>query len=355
MPLKIAVLAGDGIGAEVTAAALSILESCIAIEVSEGLIGGAAIDATGDPLPPATVKLCSGSDAVLLGAVGGPRWEGTVRAETGLLRLRRELGVYANLRPARYMSLPTPLREDLARKADILVVRELLGGVYFGEPRGTTEDAAFNTWRQSREEIERVTHLAFKKARGRRARVTSVDKANVLEASRLWRSVVSEIAQQYPDVELEHRFVDSAAFDILNTPHQFDVVLTENLFGDILSDMAGALAGSLGVLPSASIGLSTPLFEPVHGSAPDIAGRGTANPAGAILTVAMLLEHFGEVDLARALEAAVAETFKQLRTPDLGGTATTAEFTDAVRGHLSWLRFATHAEADPSAVAPWGV
>ncbi len=355
MTHTIAVLRGDGIGPEVTEAALSVLGACVPLKVREGVIGGAAIDATGDPLPPATLETCLRSEAVLLGAVGGPRWEGPVRAEAGLLRLRQGLGLFANLRPARFMGLPTPLREALARHADILVVRELSGGVYFGEPRGGNDTEAFNTWRQSAAQVRRVAHVAFRAARGRRRRVTSVDKANVLETSRLWRRVVSEVAHEYPDVELEHRYVDAAAFELLKAPHRFDVVLTENLFGDILSDEVGVVVGSIGLLPSASLGEGPSLYEPVHGSAPDLAGHGTANPVGAILSAAMMLElSFNRAELARSVEAAVMATLREVRTPDLGGRATTAEFTAAVRRNLDWVRW-SHAAPEDEASYEWGV
>jgi 3-isopropylmalate dehydrogenase len=351
----VAVLRGDGIGPEVTEAALSVLGACVPLRVREAVIGGAAIDATGDPLPPATLETCLRSEAVLLGAVGGPRWEGAVRAEDGLLRLRQSLGLFANLRPARFMGLPTPLREALARHADILVVRELSGGVYFGEPRGGDADNAFNTWRQSAAQVRRVAQVAFQAARRRRRRVTSVDKANVLETSRLWRRVVSEVAKEYPDVELEHRYVDAAAFELLKTPHHFDVVLTENLFGDILSDEVGVVVGSIGLLPSASLGEGPSLYEPVHGSAPDLAGHGTANPVGAILSVAMMLElSLGRAELARSVEAAVMATLRELRTPDLGGRATTTEFTAAVRRNLDWLRW-SHPSPEDEPSYEWGV
>ena len=355
MTHTIAVLRGDGIGPEVTEAALSVLGACVPLKVHEGVIGGAAIDATGDPLPAATLETCLRSEAVLLGAVGGPRWEGPVRAEAGLLRLRQSLGLFANLRPARFMGLPTPLREALARHADILVVRELSGGVYFGEPRGGNDTDAYNTWRQSAAQVRRVAHVAFRAARRRRRRVTSVDKANVLETSRLWRRVVSEIAREYPDVELEHRYVDAAAFELLAAPHRFDVVLTENLFGDILSDEVGVVVGSIGLLPSASLGEGPSLYEPVHGSAPDLAGHGTANPAGAILSAAMMLElSFNCAELARSVEAAVMATLREVRTPDLGGRATTAEFTAAVRRNLEWLRW-SHASPEDEPSYEWGV
>lgn len=356
MVATIAVLRGDGIGPEVTEAALSVLGACVSIRVREGRIGGEAIEATGDPLPPETLELCRSSDAVLLGAVGGPRWEGAVRAEAGLLRLRRALGLYANLRPARYMGLPTPLREELVSHADLLVVRDLAGGVYFGEPRGSTASDAFNTWRQSADQVRRVAQVAFREARRRRQKVTSVDKANVLETSRLWRSVVSEVAREYADVELEHRYVDAASFELLQAPRRFDVVLTENLFGDILSDEVAAVVGSIGLLPSASLGEGPSLFEPVHGSAPGIAGRGIANPTGAILTAAMMLERaLGRPDLARVVESAVAASLREVRTPDIGGTATTGEFTEAVVRNISWLRWAHAPEEPETASYEWGV
>jgi 3-isopropylmalate dehydrogenase len=353
----VAVLPGDGIGPEVTAAAMSVLQACVAVDLKEGLIGGAAIDATGEPLPAATLALCSESTAVFLGAVGGPRWDGAkARPESGLLGLRRGLGLHTNLRPARYMGLPTPLREGLVRHADLLVVRDLAGGVYFGEPRGTSEGVATNTWSQTVEQTRVVADIAFRQARRRRKRVTSVDKANVLEASRLWRRVVTEVGAQYPDVELEHRYIDAMSFEMIRNPQHFDVVLADNLFGDILSDEAGLIAGSIGVLPSASLGSGPALFEPVHGAAPDIAGRQMANPTGAILTVAMLLEHgLKRPDLARVVEQAVFTALKDVRTPDLDGHATTAEFTAAVHRHMSWLRWAQDAETEQTAPAEWGV
>jgi 3-isopropylmalate dehydrogenase len=313
----------------------------------------------GDPLPKETLDLCKSSDAVFLGAVGGPRWDGgAVLPEDGLLRLRHGLGLYANLRPARYLGLPTPLREGLARHADILVVRELSSGVYFGEPRGLSASVATNTWTQTADEVRRVAHVAFRAARRRRSRVTSVDKANVLEVSRLWRAVVTETAREYPDVELEHRHVDATSFEVLQAPHRFDVILTENLFGDILSDEVAAFVGSIGLLPSASFGDGPSLYEPVHGSAPSLAGRGVANPTGAILTASMLLEHsLGRPDLARVVEAAVAATLREVRTPDIGGDATTADITGMVHRNLSWLRWA-HSPEEQDEKTPsygWGV
>jgi len=355
MSSTIAVLRGDGIGPEVIDAALSVLDACLPVRVKEGRIGGDAIDAIGHPLPPETLDLCRASDAVLLGAVGGPRWEGPLRAEDGLLGLRRGLGLFANLRPARYTGLPTPLRETLVRHADILVVRDLAGGVYFGEPRGATVTDAFNTWRQSADQVRRVAHVAFRQAQRRRRKVTSVDKANVLETSRLWRAVVEEVAREYPDVSLDHRYIDAASFELLQAPASLDVVLTENLFGDILSDELAAVVGSIGLLPSASIGDGPWLYEPVHDSAPSLAGRGIANPTGAILTVALLLEHsLGRRDLARAVEAAVKTTLRELRTPDIGGSATTRQFTEGVLRNLAWLRWA-HEPEEEAPASDWAV
>jgi 3-isopropylmalate dehydrogenase len=357
MSPKLAVLPGDGVGPEVTAAALSVLQAVLPVEIREGLVGGAAIDKEGDPLPKATLELCASSHAVFLGAVGGPKWDGgPARPEDGLLRLRRGLGLYANLRPARYLGLPTPLKDGLARHADIMVVRELAGGVYFGEPRSASPDVAINTWRQTADEVRAVAHVAFRLARRRRGLVTSVDKANVLEASRLWRRVVSEVAREYADVNLEHRYVDATAFELLRAPQHFDVVLTENLFGDILSDEAAAVAGSIGVLPSASLGPGPGLFEPVHGAAPDIAGRGIANPTGALLTVALMLEHaFGQPTLARVVERSVQAALREVRTPDVGGGATTAQFTAAVHRHLSWTRWSDETDEEVPRAAEWGV
>ncbi len=333
---RIAVLPGDGIGPEVTAVALSFLSRLLAFDAIEAPVGGAAIDATGEPLPDATLALCRASDAVFLGAVGGPKWEGgTVRPEQGLLALRRGLDVYANLRPARDLGLPVPLRREIVAGADILVVRDLLGGVYFGEPRVEGEQEALDTWRQTAEQTRRVARVAFDLARRRRRRVTSIDKANVLAASRLWRRTVIEVAREYPEVELEHRFVDAASFELIAAPQRFDVVLADNLFGDVLSDELAAVAGGIGLLASASLGDGPGLFEPVHGSAPDVAGRGIANPTGALLTVALMLAHgLGRPDLGDALERAVVEALQDERTPDLGGNATTAQFAHAVERRL---------------------
>jgi 3-isopropylmalate dehydrogenase len=355
----VAVLRGDGIGPEVDEAALSVLGSVYPVRVSEGLIGGAAIDKGLDPLPAETLELCRNSQAAFLGAVGGPKWDGApTRPEAGLLGLRQGLGVYANLRPARFMGLPTPLRDGLVRHANILVVRDLAGGVYFGQPRGRSADGseAFDTWRQTVAQTERVAHVAFREARRRRRRVTSVDKANVLESSRLWRSAVEKVAREYPEVDLEHRYVDAMSFEVLQSPQRFDVVLAENLFGDILSDEVAAVVGSIGLLPSASLGDGTPLFEPVHGSAPSLVGRGVANPTGAMLSVAMMLEYaFKRPDLARLVETSVAGALREARTPDIGGSASTGELTALVHRQLGWLRYAEPTPDEAAVSYEWGV
>ncbi|ADU51878.1 3-isopropylmalate dehydrogenase [Thermaerobacter marianensis DSM 12885] len=323
MTYRIAVLPGDGIGPEVTREAVRVLEAVgaaagIRFEFAEAPVGGAAVDATGDPFPPETEQLCMAADAILLGAVGGPRWDREPvprRPESGLLRLRKAVGAYANLRPVRVhpaLAGRGPLRpEVVGGGVDILIVRELTGGLYYGE-RGVQQEPfgerAYDTMVYTTPEIERIVRMAFQLARGRRRRVISVDKSNVLETSRLWRRVTEAVAEDFPDVELEHMLVDNAAMQLVRNPQRFDVLVTENTFGDILSDLGAALAGSLGLLPSASLGLPgrPPLFEPVHGSAPDIAGRGIANPLGAIASAAMMLRHaFGLQREAQAVEEAI--------------------------------------------------
>jgi 3-isopropylmalate dehydrogenase len=306
MLIKVTVLPGDGIGPEVTDQAVRVLEEVAAVfghqlACARKDIGGAALKSSKDPLPKDTLQACLSSGAVLLGAVGGPSFDSFpshLRPESGLLRLRRELGVFANLRPATcYPSLEdcSPLRADVVKGTDLLIVRELLGGIYYGEPRliqGPTGDrTATDTMRYTEKEIERVTHVAFELARSRRRNLTSVDKANVLDCSRLWRDVVTRISQDYSDVKTSHMYVDSAAMALVSRPADFDVVLTENMFGDILSDQAASVVGSLGMLGSASLGGPVAIYEPVHGSAPDIAGQGIANPVGAILSAAMMLRH----------------------------------------------------------------
>jgi 3-isopropylmalate dehydrogenase len=344
MDRLIVVLPGDGIGPEVTDAAVEVLTRIserhrLSISFETLPFGGAAIDAHGEPLPPAVLARCREASAILLGAVGGPRWADVavaIRPEAGLLALRRELGLYANLRPVRphpaLLDL-SPVRRERVAGTDMIVVRELTGGIYFGA-RSRTADRATDECAYTVGEIQRVTRTAALLARTRSRRLVSVDKANVLETSRLWRQTVTDLmASEFPDVALEHLLVDAMAMYLISRPRDFDVVLTENLFGDILTDETAALTGSLGMMPSASLGAGSPgLYEPIHGSAPDIAGRGIANPYGTILSTAMLLQHsLGEEAAARAVEQAVAGAIEAgVLTPDLGGHATTAEATAAV-------------------------
>lgn len=355
--MRLAWLPGDGIGPEVTEVALAVLAAVgegagVTIDIAAGQIGGAAIDTEGTPLPEATRELCLASDAVLLGAVGGQKWDGhEVRPERGLLDLRRSLGVFANLRPVTVDAGATasPLRPEIAGGTDLLIVRELTGGIYFGEPAGRTKESgrrvAVNTMRYDEEEIARVAHVAFRAAGARRGRVTSVDKANVLAVSQLWREVVSEVhSAHYPNVELDHLYVDNAAMQLVRRPSDFDVVLTGNLFGDILSDLAATLPGSLGMLPSASLGTGPGLFEPVHGSAPDIAGRGIANPIAAILSVALLADDLEQARISGAIRTGVLMCLDSgIRTSDMGGSATTSEVGRAI------TRFAVDAMAEVTA------
>jgi 3-isopropylmalate dehydrogenase len=340
MQKTIALLPGDGIGPEVISQATRVLDAVAAVyghefTYRESLIGAVAIDATGEPLPADTLSNCLSADAVLFGAIGHPRYDqdpsAKVRPEQGLLAMRKHLGLYANIRPVQaYESLldASPLRRDIVTGTDLVVVRELIGGIYFGEPRGRSEDGntAFDTCVYDRAGILRITETAFAYARKRRGKVTLVDKANVLATSRLWREVVGEYAQQHPDIELEMLFVDNAAMALIQQPTRFDVILTENLFGDILSDEASVLTGSLGTLPSASIGEKTSVYEPVHGSYPQAAGQNRANPLAAILSAAMMLElEFDLLAEAQAIRAAVdAAIMAQMTTEDLrGGTAST--------------------------------
>jgi 3-isopropylmalate dehydrogenase len=340
----VTLLPGDGIGPEVAAAAVEVLDAAFPgrLTFAEEPFGGAAIDLHGTALTDATLAACRASDAVLLAAVGGPKWDTTdpaqPRPEQGLLGLRKALGLYANLRPVRALDAlldASPLRREVVEGTDLLVVRELTGGIYFGE-KTRTETEASDDCRYTTPEIERIARVAFRAARGR---VTSVDKANVLETSRLWREVVTRVhAEEFPHVGLEHALVDSTAMKLITAPRDFEVVLTENMFGDILSDEASVITGSLGLLPSASLGDDggPGLFEPVHGSAPDIAGQGIANPLAMLLSAAMMLRHaFGWETEAAALDSAVDRALAEgLRTRDLGGTATTAEATAAVLRHL---------------------
>ena len=352
MNASIALLPGDGIGPEVVGAAVEVLEAVAdrfghTFALHTHPIGGVALRETGVALPAATREACLAADAVLLGAVGDPEFDQAPRdrrPETALLQLRQELGVFANLRPAKVwpgMEGGSSLKPELIEGLDLLIVRELTGGLYYGEPRGRTEDgqAVFNTMRYSRPEIERIARVAFESARLRGHRVTSVDKANVLDVSRFWREVVTEVAADYPDVTLEHQLVDSCALLLVSNPKKFDVLLAGNLFGDILSDEAGAVVGSLGLLPSASLGGRGGLFEPVHGSAPDIAGRDQANPAAAVASAAMLLRHALKLDdEARSVEVAIGDTLAAgIRTADLGSSgpaASCSEMTDAIVSRL---------------------
>lgn len=331
MTYRITLLPGDGIGPEITAVARAVLDQIAAqegfrIEFSICAFGGASIDEFGEPLTEATLKTCQASDAIFLGAVGGPKWDrAEARPETGLLAIRKALGVYANLRPAAVhpaLAGKSPLRADLVAGTDVLIVRELTGGIYFGQ-RERSADSASDKCTYSRAEIERVARIAFQQARLRRGKLTSVDKANVLETSRLWRDVVSEMgARDFPDVELDHMYVDAAAMHMLRAPSSFDVIVTENMFGDILSDEASMLPGSIGLLGSASLGDQKPgLFEPIHGSAPDIAGQDKANPFGAIEAVAQLLESLDETRSASRIRAAVDAMHEAGEwTGDLGGS-----------------------------------
>src|SRR4051812_23387733 len=340
---KIVTLPGDGIGPEVLEAALRVLDTVADdLQYEEHLFGGASIDAHGTALTDEVLEACRGADAVLLAAVGGPKWDTTdpdsPRPEQGLLGIRKGLGLFANLRPVRPVPAlydASPLKLEIIERTDLLVVRELTGGIYFGE-KGRADGRAHDVCEYSEAEIDRIARTAFRAAR---SRVTSVDKANVLETSRLWREVVRRVhAQDFPNIELEHLLVDNAAMQLIAAPRHFDVIVTESMFGDILSDEAAMLTGSIGMLPSASLGEpDTPgLFEPVHGSAPDITGTGKANPLAMILSAALMLRHgLARVDAAAAVESAVDRALAGgLRTADLGGTATTAEATEAVLGEL---------------------
>src|SRR5262245_6603985 len=337
---KIAILGGDGIGQEVTPEARKVLEvvgraTGVAFEFEPALIGGAAIDATGEPLPPATLALCERSDAILFGSVGGPKWDNLPqekRPERGLLGLRKELDLYANLRPATCFPMlvdASPLKREVVEHTDIMVIRELTGGLYFGEPRWREEFAdggarAINTMSYTSREVERVARVAFDVAMKRRKRLASVDKANVLVVSQLWREIVSRVADDYPAVEVEHVLVDNCVMALGQHPTRFDTLVTENTFGDILSDEAAILAGSMGMLPSASLGGRVGLYEPVHGTAPDIAGKGVANPIAAILSAAMLLRYsLHRVTDTDRVEAAVLRVLEQgHRTRDIHSAGT---------------------------------
>jgi 3-isopropylmalate dehydrogenase len=337
---RIAVLPGDGIGQEVTPEALRVLETVgkatgVSFEFEHAIVGGAAIDATGGPLPPATLDLCKKADAILFGAVGGPKWDHVgqeVRPERGLLAIRKELDLYANLRPAKTFPMlvdASPLKRAVVEGTDLMVIRELTGGLYYGEPRGIEHFAdggarAINTMAYTSREIERVIRMGFEVARKRRKKLASVDKSNVLVVSQLWRDIANRLASEYSDVTLEHVLVDNCAMALVQKPTQFDTIVTENTFGDILSDEAAILAGSMGMLPSASLGGKVGLYEPVHGTAPDIAGQGVANPIAAILSAAMLLRYsLNMVNDADRVEAAVLKVLEAgHRTGDIASPGT---------------------------------
>ena len=350
---KIGVIKGDGIGPEIIDEAIKVLD---AVSVKEGfnlkyeemLLGGAAIDETGVPLPEETIQGVKKCDAVLFGAIGGPKWDNLerhLRPETGLLGLRKEMGTFANLRPAMvYDELvnASSLKPEVIQGVDIMVVRELTGGIYFGQPRELHDDKAFNTMIYTREEVIRIAVVAFDIAMKRNKRVCSVDKANVLEVSQFWREIVEEIAKDYPEVELSHMYVDNAAMQLIRDPKQFDVILTGNIFGDILSDAASMLSGSIGLLPSASTGKGVGLFEPIHGSAPDIAGQGIANPLATISSASMMLRYaLGESEAADKIDEAIKKALSEgYRTGDLGDfdakeIVTCSEMGDIVADYAS--------------------
>ena len=354
MNTRIAVLPGDGIGPEIMPQAVRVLETIGQVsghtfELTSAQVGGSAIDTKGLPLPVETLDLVKSSDAVLLGAVGGQKWEGLEyerRPERALLGLREQLGLFANLRPAKmYSSLieASSLKPEVIDGIDVLVVRELTGGIYFGKPKGIEKTATghrgFNTEVYTTEEIHRIAEVAFEAAKKRRGVVHSIDKANVLESSELWRREVIKVHEKYPDVELRHMYVDNCAMQLVRYPKQFDVIVTTNLFGDILSDEAAMLTGSIGMLPSASVGATVGMFEPIHGSAPDIAGKGMANPLGTIWSGALMLEHLGEAAAAQnILTSVIAVLNNGPRPVDLGGQATTSEVGDAVVQQISKSR-----------------
>ena len=349
---KIVSIPGDGIGPEVVAGAVAVMQQLskkhgFEIQIEEHPFGGASYDLHGEMLTDATLEACRNCDAVLLGAVGGPKWENLPhehKPEAALLKIRKELGLFANLRPAKvYDALidASSLKADVVRGTDFVVFRELTGGIYFGQPRGFDATKGWNTMVYEGYEVERIARLAFEAARKRKGRVMSIDKANVLEVSQFWRNVVLEVHKDFADVELSHMYVDNAAMQIVRNPRQFDVIVTGNLFGDILSDIAGMITGSLGMLPSASIGTKHALYEPIHGSAPDIAMQNKANPIATIASVAMMFEHsFGRPDIAKEIEQAIEATLAAgLRTADIANpgdaTVSTTAMTEAIVKNLS--------------------
>ena len=349
---NISLIKGDGIGVEIVDEAVKVLDAVgkkfdINFDYKEYLMGGCAIDATGNPLPQETIDGVLNSDACLFGAIGGPKWDNQpreLRPESGLLRFRKEMGVFANLRPAIvYDELvdASSLKPEVIRGVDIMVVRELIGGIYFGEPKGRDETKGWNTMVYSVEEVERIAHVAFKLAMKRDKRLCSIDKANVLDVSQLWRETVEKIALGYPEVELSHMYVDNCAMQLIANPKQFDVILTGNIFGDILSDEASMLSGSIGLLPSASTGLKTAVYEPIHGSAPDITGMGIANPIATISSASMMLRYsFGEEQAADAIDDAIKKAMSEgYRTKDLASfdakeVVTTTQMGDIIANYF---------------------
>lgn len=346
MTIQLIALPGDGIGPEIMYGTLEILDLLsdsfhFSYNIETHLLGGCAIDVTGNPLPDETLNACKAADAILLGAIGGPKWQKhDIRPEQGLLKLRHELDLFANIRPtkvAQEMIPFSPLKSHIVKDTDFIIVRELTGGIYFGKPRILESTYAKDSLEYTQSEIERIAHVAFQLAQSRRAKVTSVDKENVLASSKLWRQTMNDVAHQYPDVALEHLLVDACSMKLIQNPQHFDIIVTENLFGDVLSDEASMLPGSLGLSPSSSInqdGLA--LYEPIHGSAPDIAGQDRANPFGMLLSLAMCLkETFQLHHVANHLEECVYYLIsKQQTTPDLGGTLTTTEIFDFVKTYI---------------------
>ena len=350
MKKKIALLAGDGIGPEIVREAVKVMDAVASkygheFTYEEGLVGAVAIDATGDPYPEATHKICEETGVVLFGAIGDPKYDNDpsakVRPEQGLLRMRKSLGLFANIRPlVMFDSLAdrSPIKREIVQGADFVCIRELTGGMYFGRPQGRSEDGntAYDTCVYTREEVERILHLAFKQALERRKKLTVVDKANVIATSRLWRQIAKEMGPQYPDVELEFMFVDNAAMQLIQWPTRFDVIVTENLFGDILTDEASVISGSLGMLPSASVGSDVALFEPIHGSYPQAAGKNIANPMATILSAAMLLEHLGLKPEGTAVRKAVDEAVKSgIVTEDIAEKGAKTYSTTEVGDHIA--------------------
>jgi len=351
MKLRIAVLSGDGIGPEVIGEAVKVLGAVAGrfgheLQCREALVGAVAIDATGSPYPEETHRLCKESDAVLFGAIGDPKYDNDpgakVRPEQGLLAMRKRLGLFANIRPVSVFPAlvgRSPLRSERVEGVDFVCIRELTGGLYFGRPQGRSEDGAvaYDTCVYTRDEIARILHLAYRYAQQRRRKLTLVDKANILATSRLWREVAREKEKEYPDVETEYLFVDNAAMQLIQSPKRFDVIVTENMFGDILTDEASVIAGSLGLLPSASIGEHTSVFEPIHGSYPQASGKGIANPLAAILSAALMLDYaFHLPDEARAIREAVGASLNAgVTTDDIGGNASTSAVGNFIARHLT--------------------